>query len=509
MFELMTENDDSISLTCYRWLLAVIVLAGLVLRLHRLGDRGFWMDEINLWISCFSSYRSAGTGPLPPVIYGGFMRLVRNSDAFVFHLPSVFFGTLFIPAMALLAAAISGRRAGLFAAFLSAISPMAIYYSQEARPYAVMLVLCTLSYLSFIRGYIKGEPRWGWVFFLSLFAGFTNHALTSHVVGGLAIYLGLQGLRTALTDKKTNDYLVICFASMAGLLWLWTRFLPLNDFGGFYRLPLWEYAQSIGYALGPVARTSTGHDGRALETFAALAYFAAVAFGWLTVRKIRPGVEGAFACVMALSLAILYVTLGERTFWPWSRYLCQILPVYVVLAAVGFARVGGNKRKTQAAAAVAAFAIVYPGLRFWHAHQTFNRSETAIVQATALARAGQRLNGAILIPNGNSDPLWDVAAVAIYRRDAIPTYYAGNESQLRLAQPYTWERGLPVFPAVNPPSADPLPAGYYALLSTEGLVARPDCKNVSAFMNVQACEESEPVVVDGWPIPVAKINRPG
>ena len=55
---------------------------------------------------------------------------------------STLFGTATVPLAYCIGAELAHRRAGLIAAALVAVSPMLIWYSQEARSYAVLAFFC-------------------------------------------------------------------------------------------------------------------------------------------------------------------------------------------------------------------------------------------------------------------------------------------------------------------------------------------------------------------------------
>ena len=66
-------------------------------------------------------------------------------------------GVATIPVAFLLGRELRGRRAGLIAAALVAVNPMLIWYSQEARAYALLVLFCALSLLYCVRALRVGE----------------------------------------------------------------------------------------------------------------------------------------------------------------------------------------------------------------------------------------------------------------------------------------------------------------------------------------------------------------
>jgi len=142
--------------------LASIALLGLLLRLAFLGHRSLYSDEV--W-----SFSAASMGPLgllspvasydlhPPLYYmvlSAFLALGRSE--FAIRFPSAIFGTLTIPLAYWLGRRFLDERGGLLVAFLLAISPMHVRYSQEARMYSLIALFATLSLILLLRAMERG-----------------------------------------------------------------------------------------------------------------------------------------------------------------------------------------------------------------------------------------------------------------------------------------------------------------------------------------------------------------
>jgi len=142
--------------------LALITALGLALRLAFLGHRSLYLDEA--W-----SFTAASLGPAellsavahqdahPPLYYMVLSAfLILGNGEFAIRLPSAIFGTLTIPLAYWLGRRFLGERAGLLAAFLLAISPMHVRYSQEARMYALLAFLALSSLALLLRAIEEG-----------------------------------------------------------------------------------------------------------------------------------------------------------------------------------------------------------------------------------------------------------------------------------------------------------------------------------------------------------------
>jgi hypothetical protein len=149
-------------------LLAVGVLVGLgaALRFYGLGRQGFWFDEANTaQLVRFSPGKMLGlisqSESTPPLYYNiawVWARAFGHAEVGLRSLSAVC-GVLTIPVAYLVGARLIGRRAGLIAAALTACSPLLIWYSQEARSYAMLVLLTGLSLLAFVIARDSPTPR--------------------------------------------------------------------------------------------------------------------------------------------------------------------------------------------------------------------------------------------------------------------------------------------------------------------------------------------------------------
>jgi uncharacterized membrane protein len=127
------------------WLLVSIVLVGAALRIFHLGAEPLWADEAASWRFAHLTHQdlwgSVGRFETNPPLYYSLQRLsfVFGQSEAVLRSISALFGTLSIPIVYLIGRLVSGRAVGLIAAALIATSDMSLYFSQEARAYALLM----------------------------------------------------------------------------------------------------------------------------------------------------------------------------------------------------------------------------------------------------------------------------------------------------------------------------------------------------------------------------------
>lgn len=129
---------------------------GAVLRFTRIGHQSFWYDEsFTVLLVHHSPSQMLGLLPqtelTPPLYYllaWPWARIFGYGEAGLRSL-SALAGVATIPAIYGAAAKLSSKRSGLIAAAIASCNPLLIWYSQEARSYALAVLFATLSLLAF------------------------------------------------------------------------------------------------------------------------------------------------------------------------------------------------------------------------------------------------------------------------------------------------------------------------------------------------------------------------
>ncbi len=138
-------------------LLVFIILLAFALRLYRLAYQSIWYDEgvsIHLAMKDLKGLtRHTAADIHPPLYYYllHFWILAAGPSEFSTAFLSLFFGMLIIPLAYRLANKLYSRRIGLLTAFLIAISPFNLWYSQEIRMYTLGAFLGLISLYCLVR----------------------------------------------------------------------------------------------------------------------------------------------------------------------------------------------------------------------------------------------------------------------------------------------------------------------------------------------------------------------
>jgi len=283
-----TDGTDVGRRTALRVLVGLVLL-GAALRLVELGAQSFWVDEL-LTIKAAAVNGDFGVRDFLSNIQGPFhawlvhvVARVSTSEAALRSVSAVA-GIAMIPVVYLLGRDMTDRRTGLVAAGLAAVSPFAIWYSQEVRNYSLLMLLSASSTLAAWRIVARdGRARWGYVastalaLYCNLSAAFLWLAQSLFAVGRL------------VRQRRFAQWVVVCVvvAALAAPMLLaltnWVRddnvaervrVAPLTDEGELLRggttfspmaIPYSIYSMVYGYALGPGTREL--HSGSPLGAF--------------------------------------------------------------------------------------------------------------------------------------------------------------------------------------------------------------------------------------------------
>jgi len=167
--------------------IAALVLATLlagVLRLLHLGEWSIWVDEAHSFRDATvpwdgpDGFRNSPRSNYPVSYlllrwYLDFLGMMPREGWL--RLPFAFVGTVTVPLLALVAKPIVGIRVGLFAAFLLAVNPWHLFWSQNIRSY-VLVVFFALAGMGMVWRALTmgGLTNWFVAAFLLLLAGFTH-----------------------------------------------------------------------------------------------------------------------------------------------------------------------------------------------------------------------------------------------------------------------------------------------------------------------------------------------
>jgi uncharacterized membrane protein len=337
----------------YVLIVLFVIFIGLVLRLYRLNYQSFWNDEIitiyNTNISIHDMIvnpRDINILPLYYIIIYPIMRL--HIEESLLRFPSMIFGLMSVVLFYLVIHHLFHSRIqiGLIGTVIMAVSPFHIWYSQEARPYIVLLFFSLLSLL-LVQMIIQGKSNL-WLrlcFVISTAATFYCHTVAIAFIGFLAIYVLIWTPRS-----QWRDWLLL-FGAVALLLTPGIyRLLIIPPVGtanplrstSLLAIPYAMWVFSTGYSLGP--SLSELHTSGPLNTlfpyipiiFPLMVFFSGLSlFGAL--RLLRHNRSLFWTILLWFLFPCAFGILGSVfTRHPFNvRYIILSFPAFVIFLAVG------------------------------------------------------------------------------------------------------------------------------------------------------------------------------
>jgi mannosyltransferase len=364
------------------WIVAGLTVLAAALRFATLGVQAYHHDEI----VTASRVLRGGFGhameavgfseSAPPLYYAlaWFWTQLTGTGEVGLRSLSALAGVATVPVAFLLGAELRGRRTGIAAAALVAVNPMLLWYSQEARGYALLSLLTAVAALYFVRA-LRDAPG-------------VNHHIGRSIAGASDPRrrdLTLWGVASALA--LATHYFAVLPVALEGAWLLWRRGraalagLGIVAVAGLLLAPLaihqvslghaeWIGDRSLGHRLWDAGVTfAVGETGDVIARperllpavvplLALLASLALVGFrGERDERRAggRMLAIAAFAVVVPLTLALL---VPGRDYFLARNLLPALVPL-LVAAAVGATLRRARRAGLLAAAVVAAYSLAF------------------------------------------------------------------------------------------------------------------------------------------------------
>jgi hypothetical protein len=428
---------------------AALALVATVLRLHGLTRHGLWLDEVNglriarLGLAQIPGALAADAGaPLYTVLLHFWVAIAGDGER-ALRLFSVVPGLLLIPATALLARRVGGARAGSIAAWLVAVTPIAVQFSQEIRMYMLLPCLAAVAAERLLASVETGSRA----------------ALVAHAAAlAAACYTHNWGLLLvpaagiAVVAARPARFRAWCVAAGGVVL----VYLP-------WSFVLWRQIGNGSHAfVGAVAQPPAWQ----LPYWSVVLFASGVGTGGVKVGSLLEPVFAALAAVVYLLLvaaALLPRAAGERRRMRWAllllatlplggacllgaaglpiyvlgRYELMVLPFFVALASAGTAPLLSGRRANPALVLlIAGFALLaFGSWRFTGAVER-RTPEIEIVRAMV----PQLLPGDRIVVNG----LYRVGLEYYLRQAGVAAPIASIPFASALHQGWYDESSLPI-----------------------------------------------------------------
>jgi uncharacterized membrane protein len=353
------------------WIVAGLTVLAAALRFATLGAQSYHHDEIvtasrvlrdGFWHAMDAVGFSESAPPLYYALAWLWTQVTGTGEAGLRSV-SALAGVATVPVAYLLGAELSDRRAGIVAAALVAVNPMLVWYSQEARGYALFVLLTAVSLLYFVRALDRGRRRdsvaWGIASALAL----ATHYFAAFPIAAEALWLlrrrgrapggAFPGLWIAGAAGLLLAPLVVHQASFAHAEWI-------SNFSLGHRL--WE--TGLTFALGETGDIIAQAEHPLLLVVPGLI---AIAGLFLVVARGGPGERRAAGIPLVLAAVTVVVPLAiglldSSKDYVLARNLLPALVPLLVALAVGFTLRRARRGGAILAVALVAYSL---GLSVW------------------------------------------------------------------------------------------------------------------------------------------------
>ncbi len=333
-----------------RALLAALLLLAAGLRFYALAGQSFWADEGNSVALAARPGReiiaAAAADIHPPAYYlllrlwGGLFGLdeagARGFSALV--------GVLLVGALYLLGRRLGGERVGGLAALLAAVHPFLVYYSQEARMYALLALCAAAAALALIdlsspRASARGAALYLAAATLGLY---THYAFPIHL---LALNLIVLWRKARGQKAKMAGWIgVNLAAALLFLPWLPTALRQLSSWPGPAATlsPAAALVETLRlFTCGPIPCP----DSPLIPLAAGLALALALFGLWPTRRGPQPALLPLLWLAAPLAAMLLFGIFSPVFF----KFLLIALPAWLLLVAFGLEKVSSVRCQVSGA----------------------------------------------------------------------------------------------------------------------------------------------------------------
>ena len=337
----------------------MLTLAGALLRFPTLDAKSFWEDEavtVFLLREGFGDMldripESERTPPVYYVLAWAWAKLFGTGEVGVRSLSAVF-GVATIPVAYLAGREFVSRRAGVATAALVAVSPLLVWYSQEARAYALLALLGAASLPLTARA--RREPRVGT---LAAWAVVASLALATHYFAVFLVAAEAAWLLATVRPRRG----VVCATLLPLAIGSALAFLAVEQ----TRESDWIDAQSLASRTVQIPGIFlTGFEAPWPLAFAAVAGVLAVG-GLLLLRRAEPAWRRGALLTGALGVAAVLLpfvlSLAGLDYLIYKNVIAAVVPLAVCVGA-GFAVPAVGRMGTAAGAGLCALSVAIVAL---------------------------------------------------------------------------------------------------------------------------------------------------
>ncbi|MFK7739184.1 MAG: glycosyltransferase family 39 protein [Planctomycetota bacterium] len=338
------------------WCLFALTLLAAGLRMLCLGDWSMWVDEAHSWRDATMRWDGPGSFlesdrsryPSTFVLLRALLQLGLGDDEWSLRLPFAFVGILTVPLMAICGRRLVGAWPAICAAAILVVDPWHLFWSQNARGYALMLPFCVMAVHRAEVFRSRGGLGNLMLLVLLLAAGSSCHPTAAILAVGLFGYLVLRSLSTRVRSVVVRVGLVLLIAGLLAVSMPWAirQYAPFQGFLAAKSNPsILHFAETVLYYFRP-------------------ALLLLVLLGML----LMPSVLGSARALLLTSLFMVPLlalsVVGFQLVKVTARYALPVLPIACWLAGLVVVEIARRlrARSDESRLAILALSLCLPAL---------------------------------------------------------------------------------------------------------------------------------------------------
>jgi hypothetical protein len=246
---------------------------------------------------------------------------------------SALLGIAVVPVAYLVGRELVSRAGGIAAAVLVVFNPLLVWYSQEARPYSLLVLLCALALLFFARALRRRESRSMWLWALMAALALATHYFSAFLIVPQAVWLAW-----AWRPRRPAVLAGLAVAVVGAAL------IPLaaherSKIGTGYIAGLSLSRRAIGVPEDFLTGLVVKFDATWEQLVEAFALALAVIGSWLAWRRARAGAVLLGALTLLAAGVPLVLALAGQDYLNTRNVIAACVP-FLVLIAAGYASAG-------------------------------------------------------------------------------------------------------------------------------------------------------------------------
>ncbi len=310
----------------------------------------------------------------------GLLLRVTDDGVFILRFVSLLCATLLVPAIwgfarFLEAKSLVPRYTGYWATGLAALNPFVLWYGQEARPYALWMLVSLTSFWflwawmdswTMARQKFRQATRWGILYLLCMALALTTHfyAIMMIPLHGMFIFIYLHRLDRKLAVEMMT-FLLLLTGTLAFLVYRYIMSQP-GAGSNYVAMGVLDILQEIFHAFGTGLSTRVEQVGWLDLLFQGLAVYGI----WHAIRSpTHRRRQGWFlGTYLLVPVVVLFAASLLQPNYMAARHHGQLVGVYIILVAAGLAALTGyHQRAAVVCGALVLGGTLYSSYRYYEA----------------------------------------------------------------------------------------------------------------------------------------------